>query len=66
MTIGDIAPKINSQQAETHCLNSNDIPNSNVLYNNTNIGTIKNNTIATKTNFFNLLITCLPQKQLTL
>ena len=32
MTIGDIAPKINSPQAETHCWNSNDIPNNEVKY----------------------------------
>ena len=32
MTIGDIAPKINSTQVETHCENSNDIPNNEVKY----------------------------------
>ena len=32
MTIGDIAPKINSPQAEADCLNSNDIPNNEVKY----------------------------------
>ena len=34
--------------AEIHCCSTNELQNSNVLYNNITIGTIKNNTIATK------------------
>ena len=41
MTIGDIAPKINSPQAETHCCSKNELQNISVLYKHTNIGTIK-------------------------
>ncbi len=62
MTIGDIAPKINSQQVETHCCSKNKLQNISVLYKHTNIRTIKNSTTDIKANFFNLLITYLPHK----
>ncbi len=56
MTIGDIAPKINSPQAETHCLNSNDIPNNEVKYIIKIIGKTNNSINRTSKHLFKIFI----------